>query len=93
MKVVERLKPRLPEYHSRKMRREFIQRYSALQLSIPKHILRESYCTATLDSSADQNPQMDERVRQAIQAEDSDLVMDLRHLNKGRPNDTFNDFF
>jgi hypothetical protein len=36
MKVVERLQPRLPEYHSRRMRREFIQRYSTPYESILK---------------------------------------------------------
>ena len=45
MKVVERLKPRLPEYHSRRMRREFIQRYSTLQLYSKAYFKRKLlYC-------------------------------------------------
>jgi hypothetical protein len=39
------------------------------------------------------NPAMDNRLKQAIISEDPDLVVDLRHLNKGRPNDTFEQFF
>jgi hypothetical protein len=36
---------------------------------------------------------MDNRLKQAIISEDPDLVVNLRHLNKGRPNDTFEQFF
>ena len=32
-------------------------------------------------------------MRQAITGEDPNLVVDLRHLNKGRPGDTFKVFF
>ena len=35
----------------------------------------------------------DARVKVAIETKDPDLVLDLRHLNKGRPGDTFKSFF
>ena len=47
----------------------------------------------TGDTTPNQNPKIDERLRQSILGEDPDLVMDLRVLNKGRPNNTFKVFF
>ena len=37
--------------------------------------------------------EIDERVKLAVETGDEDLVLDLRHLNKGRPGDTFQVFF
>ena len=52
------------------------------------------YCTLTGDNSAEATShQIDERIRLAIVTEDPELVTDLRHLNKGRPGDTFTSFF
>ncbi|XP_076103163.1 uncharacterized protein LOC143072213 [Mytilus galloprovincialis] len=98
VKVVSRLKPSLPEFHTRQMRKEFYTKFCHLPVSatgntVPPHILRAIYRELTLDATADQNKALDERVRQALLAEDSDLVTDLRHINPGRPGDTFNDFF
>lgn len=96
LKVVNQLKPMLPEFHTRRMRKAFISQYCNINSSdgsIPKHILRSIYAELALDATKDQNPTLDSRVRQAILAEDSDMILDLRHLNKGRPNDTFNEFF
>ncbi|XP_033749002.1 uncharacterized protein LOC117333692 [Pecten maximus] len=94
IKVVHHLKPRLPEYHTRRMRTDFVHRYCNLHdVTIPKHVLRAIYAETTLDATSDQNPAMDARVRQALLSEDSDLVLDMRHLNKGRPGDTFQVFY
>lgn len=60
---------------------------------IPPHILRSIYTTLTNDASAEQDKEIDERVRLAVLGLDPDLVVDLRHLNKGRPGDTFEAFF
>lgn len=54
--------------------------------------MRAMYASLTMDSAADQNPDMDERLRMALLGEPG-IVVDLRHLNKGRPGDTFNVFF
>jgi hypothetical protein len=91
--IYDRLKPTLPEFHTRQMRRDFILRYCSLGVSIPKHVLRAIYTDLSLDSTAMQNPTLDTRVQQAILSEDPDLVFDMRHMNPGRPNDTFNTFF
>lgn len=94
MRIVDELKARLPEYHTRLMRREFIKRYcNQHAVNVPKHVLRAIYTDITNDATADQNPTIDARVRQAVLSEDSDLVLDLRHYNKGRPGDTFDKFF
>ena len=37
--------------------------------------------------------QIDARVKVLIETEDSDLVLDLCHFNKGCPGDTFKSFF
>lgn len=55
--------------------------------------MRATYAELTLDASADQNPEIDQRARMAILGEDPELIIDMRHLNKGRPGDTFNQFF
>ena len=56
-------------------------------------VIFPSISDLTLDMTADQNPSLDERVNTAIHAEDPDMVLDLRHLNRGCPNDTFTVFF
>lgn len=97
IKVFETVKPLLPEYHTRQMKQTFINTYCKLsassQSTLSPAILRSIYSYFSLDASADQNKTMDERIRQAILSEDADLVTDLRHLNTGRPNDTFKVFF
>lgn len=62
-------------------------------IKIPPYILRSIYASLTNDATADQNPDIDERVRLSILGSDPELVVDLRHLNKGAPGDTFNVFF
>lgn len=92
--VVEKLKPSLPEFHTRRMKHDFVKRYSNLNsVSVPKHILHAIYAELSLDASAGQNPTIDARIQQAILSDDPDLVLDLRHNNKGRPDNTFQPFF
>lgn len=79
-RVFEKLKPNLPEYHTRRMRREFVKRYSSLHsVDVPKHVLRAIYAELSLDATHDQNPALEARVKQAILADDPDLVLDLRN--------------
>lgn len=76
------------------MRLEFYSIYERISgITIPPHVLRSIYSTLTGDASADQNPGIDQRMRTAVLASDPDLIIDLRHLNKGRPADTFEGFF
>ncbi|KAL3875452.1 hypothetical protein ACJMK2_033399 [Sinanodonta woodiana] len=92
--VLHSLRSKLPEYHTRQMRQEFFNAYGNIAGTIiPPHILRSIYTTFTNDASADQNKEIDNRVRLSVLGIDPDLVVDLRHLNKGRPNNTFDVFF
>ena len=75
---------KLPVYHIRQMRKDIANRFDLLNVVIPKHFIRNVYAELTLDASADQNPSVDERVRLAVLHCDPDLIVDLRHLNKGR---------
>ena len=91
--MLEKLRPNLPEYHTRAMKQEFHKEVARLGVSTPPHVLRYIYQRLTLDASADQNPDLDDRVKFALQTNTYDIVLDLRHLNAGRPSDTFNEFF
>lgn len=92
--VIHNLRPKLPEYHTRKMRLEFYSIYEKISgVTIPPHILRSIYATLTGDATTDQNPAIDQRMRTAVMASDPELIVDLRHLNKGRLSDTFDVFF
>ena len=84
-----------PKYKTREMRRVFQKQINNLHsVNIPKHILQYMYCTLTGDNSAKATShQINERIHLAIETEDPELVTDLRHLNKGRPGDTFAIFF
>ena len=73
------------------MKRDFQQKHSFVAgNTIPSHILRGMYA---LDASCDYNPAMDNSLRNAVLGDDPHLVLDLRHINKGRPGDTFDLFF
>ncbi|KAL3865743.1 hypothetical protein ACJMK2_043103 [Sinanodonta woodiana] len=92
--VLHSLRSKLPEYHTRQMRQKFFNAYGNIAGTIlPPHILQSIYTTFTNDASADQNKEIDNRVHLSVLGIDPDLVVDLRHLNKGRPNDTFDVFF
>ncbi|CAC5408779.1 unnamed protein product [Mytilus coruscus] len=95
LKVFQKVKPLLPEYHTRQMRRSFVRSYCNLPTGdkISPAVLRFIYTDLTLDATENQNKGIEDRIRQAILSEDANLVTDLRHLNSGRPNDTFSIFF
>ncbi|XP_062580017.1 uncharacterized protein LOC134242028 [Saccostrea cucullata] len=94
VQVYEKIRVLLPEFHTRQMRKMFVSKFCNLPaVSVPPAVLRVIYTELTLDSSAEQNKGIENRIREAILSEDPDIVTDLRHLNPGRPNDTFNSFF
>ena len=67
------------------MRRLFHKQINSLHcVNIPPHVLRYVYQTLTGDSSTEAtSSEIDQRVQLAIESEDADLVIDLRHLYKG----------
>ena len=92
-RIVKELEKELPEFHTRQMRREFIEHVGKLGTNIPSHLIRNVYAELSFDATKDQNPLMDERARQAVLGEDAELIIDMRHSNPGRPGDTFKVFF
>lgn len=94
IQVYERVRSLLPEFHTRQMRKHFVSEFCNLHaIKIPPAVLRTIYSELTLDASMEQNKQVENRIKKAILAEDADLVTDLRHINTGRPNVTFDTFF
>lgn len=86
IQVHEKVRPLLPEFHTRQMRKIFVSKFCNLHaVKVPPAVLRTIYSELTLDASIEQNKQVENRIREAILAEDTDLVTDLRHINTGRP--------
>jgi len=86
--VVQKLTDDMPKYHSRAMRQKFVSLFGRM-VDVKPAYLREMYRELTGDSSAassETESHVSERVRQAIELEDIDAVIDLRHHNKGQPN-------
>ena len=94
LRFLAKIEPDIPVYHTRAMRREFKEELSKLKVDLPSHALRYIYSRLTGDASSElQSEEIDDRVRLAIESDDPDLIVDLRHLNQGRPSDTFQLFF
>jgi len=66
LQMFEKVKSLLPQFHTRHMRSEFRKKYSNLPTKISPALLRNIYADLTLDASVDQNPALDERIRQAV---------------------------
>ena len=95
VRMVAKLEPEIPVYHSRAMRKVFSKQLQSIHsCSIRPHILRHIYRELTGDASREiSRAEIDQRVQLAIETDDPDLIIDLRHLNEGRPGDTFAVFF
>ena len=91
-KMHKKLSSKLPEFHTRQMRKDFIRDYSNV-VDIPMHIMRAIYTELTSDATTSQNPAIQARIKQAILTGDPDIAVDLRKLNQGRPDDTYAIFF
>lgn len=92
--VIEEVKSKLPVFHSRQMKREFINKFGRVSSAVKPSVLRYFYQDLTGDSSTSETTsreELDNRVKQMIEMEDPDIVTDLRHLNTGRKGqyDTF----
>ena len=95
IRMLNKLEPEIPIYQTHAMRRLFYKQIKSLRcVNIPLHVLRHVYRTLTSDSiTGATSSEIDQRVPLAIELEDADLVINLRHLNKERPGDTFDVFF
>ena len=73
LRVAEDLKPRITQYHTRAMKREFASKCSNLT-SISPHVRRYMYAQLIGHSSADRNPELEQRMRLVV------LAVDIRHV-------------
>ena len=83
--LAQTLNADMPKFHSRVMRQKFISLFGRMANVKPAY-LREMYHELTGDSSAASSEiesHINERVRQALELEDPDVVVDLRQHNKG----------
>lgn len=81
------LKSNFPVYHSRAMRKEFVQHFGRVT-GVKSGILREAYRRLTADQAAARNlteQEVDQRIQTLLDNDDPDLVWDLRLNNSGRP--------
>ncbi len=77
----------LPVYHTRAMKREFVNHYGSLMNGTKPFILRSIYQELTGDASGSRTYDeelVDQRLKEALDSEDFDIIVDLRELNEGR---------
>ena len=87
MRVTVELQSKLPVYISRSIKREFVHTYGRFA-GLKPALLRSMFVKLTEDQSAAANlskSEIDDRVREMVDAEDADLIWDLRLQNNGRP--------
>ena len=90
-RLLQQVKPFLKEFHTRSMKRQFkrsIQNIASIQPAVLDFV----YSELSLDRSAFDHPEMQQRIKMMIQGEPG-LITDLRHFNPGRPSDYFDVFF
>ena len=88
--LLEKVRPQLKEYNTKAQRRFFKAKLKNVAHVLPS-VADLIYKELTLDASAAAYPETQERLRLIFLGE-SDLLADLRHLNPGRPNHTFDIF-
>ena len=92
--TVHHILTKLPQFSTRAMRREFLNRYSQCS---DKSLLRDMYRFITNDASAGESSDeaaVDNRVIGFLaESDDADLVYDLRHNNGRVANDKFDVFW
>jgi len=86
-RVIQSIQDQLPQYHTRIMRQNFINMYGRLMPKTPPYILRDIYKELTGDQSGSRTSnekEIDQRIREAVELEDPDIIVDLRHNNAGQ---------
>lgn len=89
-RMVDKMRHALKECHTRAMKTAFkrkIQNIANIQPSVLEFI----YAELAMDASAASNPEMNQRIRLMFMGHDG-LIVDLRHLNPGRPGGYFDVF-
>lgn len=94
-RIIGEIKKQIPVYHTRAMRQQFCDMFGKISPESKPYILRNIYSALTNDHSSSRTTaekEMDDRVQEALLAEDSEIVMDLRELNSNGK-DKFNIFW
>ena len=94
-RVIQSIKGQLPHYHTRSMRQDFINMYGRLTPSTPPYVLRDIYKALTKDQCAScttNQKEIDMRIKEALESEDADIIVDLREFN-GRSTDRYKVFW
>ena len=91
VRLAEKVKHKLPEFHTRQQRRLFkdkLKNLACVQPGVADLIYKE----LALDESVAAHPETHQRLK-LIFLEERGLLQDLRKLNVGRPTGTFDVFF
>ena len=96
--VIENVKPLLPQYHTRAMRKSLWSKYGLVAASVKPAVLRTLYQDLAGDSSAASNldeAEIDRRVQLILdmEPEDPNTLIDLRALNSSTERSKFNVFW
>ena len=84
--VVCKLNERLPVFHTRVMKKEFVTHYGLFMPGVKPYLLRSIYRELTNDASGSRTTKeedIDERIKEALSSEDLDIIIDMRELNEG----------
>ena len=93
-KVIDKFKQDFPVYHTRAMRKEFVNTYGRFTNSTKPVVLHSIYRELTGDASGSTTSDeaaIDNQLKEALLFEDVDILIDFRELNEGRNSkyDTF----
>ena len=86
-RVIDKLKQDFQVYHTRAMRKEFVNTYGRFTNSTKPVVLRSIYKELTGDASGSNTSDevaVDKWLKEALSFEDVDIIVDLRELNEGR---------
>jgi hypothetical protein len=81
--IVAQLKPQLPEFHTRQMKKTFKQKCEGLAKITPS-FLEGIYHELAMHASTAGRPEVQERIRLILLGE-TGLIPDMRSINPGRP--------
>ena len=95
-KIIDKIKSDAPTYyHNRALRKHLISQFGRISKSSNLATLREFYRQATGDQSASlttAEEELDARLREALEMEDADVIVDLRE-NNGSQSDKYKVFW
>ena len=94
-KIIDKIKADVPTYHNRALRKHLISQFGHISKQSNLALLREFYRQATGDQSASlttAEKELDARLREALEMEDADIIVDLRE-NNGSQSDKYKVFW